>query len=38
MDEDPPEYLTGVGEGSGIYDVFGRSFYVGANLRLGGGG
>jgi len=37
MDEDPPEYLTGVGEGSGIYDVFGRSLYVGASYRMGGG-
>ena len=36
-EEDPPEYLTGVGEGSGIYDVFGRSFYVGAIYRMGGG-
>ena len=37
-DEEPPEYLTGVGEGSAIYDVWGRSYYVGFSYRMGGEG
>jgi outer membrane receptor protein involved in Fe transport len=36
-DEEPPEYLTGVGEGSGIYDVFGRTWYLGFSYRMGEG-
>jgi outer membrane receptor protein involved in Fe transport len=35
-DEEPPEYLSGVGEDSGIYDVFGRTVYVGLTYQMGG--
>ncbi|MFS1525175.1 TonB-dependent receptor domain-containing protein [Microbulbifer sp. 2304DJ12-6] len=33
-DQEPPANLSGAGGGSAIYDVYGRSFYVGANYTF----
>ena len=37
-DEAPAEYLTGIGEGSGIYDIIGRAYYLGFSFRMGESG
>ncbi|WP_445362808.1 TonB-dependent receptor plug domain-containing protein [Microbulbifer sp. ANSA003] len=33
-DKEPPSGLSGTGEGSGMYDTLGRSFYVGFNYSI----
>ena len=35
-DKEPRRYLTGNGGGSGIYDTYGRTFYMGVIYTLGG--
>lgn len=33
-DKAPQKYLTGNGAGSGMYDVLGRTYYIGARYAL----